>query len=95
MMYAVLAAVGVAVLGVIYFAVRFWLVSTRPADIRDVPTPALDRLNREALERMAAESPEEDAEETAALADEEAPEGLRSVVPQEADPPPQSPSPDR
>jgi hypothetical protein len=83
MMYAVVAAVACAVLGVVYFAIRFWLVSTRPADIRDIPTPTLDRLNREALERMGAETVEEDEEETEALEEEEAPEGLRTVVPQE------------
>lgn len=83
MMYAVIAAVACAVLGVVYFAVRFWLVSTRPADILDVPTPTLDRLNQRALERMGSETLEEDEQETEALEDEEAPEGLKAVVPEE------------
>jgi hypothetical protein len=83
MMLAVIAAVACAVLGVVYFGLRFWLVSTRPADIRDVPTPTLDRLNRRALEHMAAESVDEDEAETAALADEEAPAALKAVVPPE------------
>jgi len=85
MVYAVIAAVACALLGVIYFAVRFWLVSTRPADIRDIPTPTLDRLNREALEHMARESQEEDEAETEALAEEDAPEELKRVVPEDAD----------
>jgi hypothetical protein len=83
MIYAIAAAVACAVLGVVYFAIRFWLVSTRPADIRDIPTPTLDRLNQQALERMAAETVEEDEEETAALEDEDPPEGLKAVVPEE------------
>jgi hypothetical protein len=86
MMFAVIAAVACAVLGVVYFAVRFWLVSTRPADIRDIPTPALDRLNQAALERMGSETLEEDEEETEALEDEEPPEGLKAVVPEEEKP---------
>jgi hypothetical protein len=85
MVYAVIAAVACAVLGVVYFAVRFWLISTRPANIQDVPTPTLDRLNREALEHMAQESLEEEQEETEALEQEEAPEGLKMVVPEDAD----------
>ena len=86
MVYAVIAAVACAVLGVVYFAVRFWLISTRPANIQDVPTPTLDRLNREALEHMARESAEEDVEETEALEEEEAPEGLKMVVPEDVEP---------
>jgi len=85
MIYAVIAAVACAVLGVAYFAVRFWLISTRPANIRDVPTPTLDRLNREALEHMAKETAEEDEAETEALEEEEAPEGLKMVVPEDAE----------
>lgn len=80
---AVIAGVGVLVLGVAYFGVKFWLVSTRPVDLKDVPTPALDRLNRRALEHMAEETVEEDEAETAALAEEEAPAELKKVVPEE------------
>ena len=61
---AVLAAVGIAVLGFVYFGIRFWIVSTRPANIRDVPTPNLDRLNQQALERLGNVTLEEDEEET-------------------------------
>ena len=78
----VIAVVGVAVLGVIYFGIRFWLISTRPADIHEVETPTLDRLNYAALEHMADGSQEEDAlaEDSP---DDEAPEGLKSAVPEE------------
>src|ERR1700761_1530370 len=85
---AVVGAVGIAVLGIIYFGIRFWIVSTRPADIRDVPTPNLDKLNQKALERWGSVTLEEDEEETAALDDEDAPEELKSIIPQ--DPPPAS-----
>jgi hypothetical protein len=85
MMFAVIAAVACVVLGVAYFGIRFWLISTRPADIRDIPTPTLDRLNMRALEHMGSETVEEDEEETEALENEEAPEGLKSVVPEDAE----------
>ncbi len=83
---AVLAAVGIAVLGFVYFGIRFWIVSTRPANIRDVPTPNLDRLNQQALERLGNVTLEEDEEETAALQEEEAPEALKSIIPQDTPP---------
>ena len=70
-MWTVMAVVGIALLGVAWFALKFWLASTRPADIKEVQTPNLDRMNREALEALGEE--EEDA-------DEEAPEGLKDVV---------------
>jgi hypothetical protein len=66
----VVAVVGIALMGVAWFAIKFWLASTRPADIKEVQTPKLDQLNREALEAMG-----DDEEE-----DEEAPEGLKDVV---------------
>jgi hypothetical protein len=72
--WTVLVVVGIAVLGVAWFALRFWLASTRPPNIREIETPALDRLNREALEAMGKGEKEED---------EEAPEGLKKVVPEE------------
>ncbi len=61
MFWAIVAAGSVAVLGVVYFAIRFWLVSTRPVNIRDIPTPTLDRLNQQALERMGDDEWSEDA----------------------------------
>jgi hypothetical protein len=70
----VLVLVGIALLGVAWFALRFWLASTRPPNIREIQTPALDRLNREALEAMGKEEAEDD---------EEAPEGLRKLIPEE------------
>jgi hypothetical protein len=71
--WLVVMVVVVAVLGVAWFGVRFWLASTRPANIQEVPTPTLDRLNRAALEGLGGHDEEE----------EEAPEGLRNVVPGE------------
>ena len=67
----VVVVVGIAIMGVVWFGLKFWLASTRPADIKEVQTPNLDRMNREALEALGEE--EEDA-------DEEAPEGLKDVV---------------
>ena len=90
----VAAVVAVAVLGVVWFAVRFWLASTRPADIKVVDTPNLDRLNRAALEGAVVDEDEEDEEEEDETAnddddenaDEEAPKGLKDVVPEEKKP---------
>ncbi len=65
----IVAIVGVAILGAAYFAVRFWLVSTRPPNIKDVQTPNLDRINRDALAHLGDEDEEED--------DDEAPAELR------------------
>ena len=80
----VIAVVGIVVLGVAYFALRFWLISTRPADIREIETPSLDKLNHAALEHMGdASEDEEEDEEGRTLADEEAPEGLKAAVPEE------------
>jgi hypothetical protein len=50
--------------------VKFWLASTRPADIREVQTPTLDRLNQRALAALGDEEEDE----------EEAPEGLKDAV---------------
>jgi len=83
---AVIAAVGIGVLGAIYFGIRFWLVSTRPADIRDIETPNLDRLNREALEKLGAQSHDQDESRAEGIDEDEeeenddAPEGLKSLV---------------
>ncbi len=72
----VVVVVGIAVLGGAWFALRFWLASTRLPKIREIQTPALDRLNQEALEAIGKGEEEED---------EEAPEGLRKVVPRETE----------
>src|SRR5512146_1731765 len=72
----VAAIVAVAVLGVLYFLLRYWFVSTRAPKIPDVATPNIDRRNRQALERMAGLAPEADEEE-------EAPADLKAVVPEE------------
>src|SRR2546430_1515130 len=47
---AIIAGVGVGILLMVFFGLRFWLNSTRPPAIADVPTPKLDQLNRQALE---------------------------------------------
>jgi hypothetical protein len=77
----IIAGVGVATLAVAYFGIKFWLVSTRPPAIPDVHTPTVDRLNRSALEHMAEETLEQDEAETAALQEEEAPQDLKALVP--------------
>ena len=86
--YLIAAVVAVAVLGAVWFGVRFWLASTRPADIKDVQTPALDRLNRRALERAAverddAEEDEDEVEFDDEDGDDEVPKGLTDVIPEE------------
>jgi hypothetical protein len=70
----VIVIVGIAVMGVVWFALRFWLASTRSPDIKEVHTPKLDKLNCEALKAMGGEGEEDD---------EEAPEGLKDVVSEE------------
>jgi hypothetical protein len=92
----VVAAVAIAVMGAVWFGLRFWLASTRPADIEEVDTPTIDRLNREALERGSGEEegddeededngePSDDEEESEGDDDDEPPEALKDVVP--ADP---------
>jgi len=66
----VIAVVGIAIMGVVWFGLKFWLASTRPVNIKEVQTPKLDRLNREALEALGDEEDE----------DEDVPEGLKDVV---------------
>ena len=70
------AAVAIAVLGVAWFAIRFWLASTRPANIQEINTPRINRLNQQALERMSQGDDDEDDEE-------EPPEALKTAVPEE------------
>ena len=79
----VIVVVGIGLLGVIYFGVRFWLVSTRPPQIPDVPTPNIERRNRQALEHMAEETAEEDEAETRAMENEDSPADLKAVIPEE------------
>ena len=87
----VVAVVAIAVMGAVWFGIKFWLTSTRPANIRDVSTPALDRLNRAALEgtippeeqEEEEEELEEDEEEVDEAPDDDAPRGLKDVVPGE------------
>jgi hypothetical protein len=71
-----LAGGGVAALVVIWFALRYWIASTRDPNIKDIPTPTVDRLNAEALQHM-----DLDPEVQAALADSEpAPDDLLNLV---------------
>jgi hypothetical protein len=82
----IIAGVGIATLGVAYFGIKFWLVSTRPPAIPDVHTPTVDRLSRSALEHMAEETLEEDEAETEALQEEEPPQDLKALVAEDAGP---------
>lgn len=75
--WAIGAAVALAVLGVAWFALRFWLASTRPANIQEVHTPRLNRLNQNALERMARGDDDDDED------DEAPPEALKAAAPPE------------
>jgi hypothetical protein len=79
--WAGILGVALAALVMVYFGVRYWLVSTRDAAIGDVKTPNVDRLNKNALEHMAEETLEQDEAETEALEDEEPPEDLKAIVP--------------
>ena len=70
---------GVAVLVVVWFALRYWIATTHDANIKDIPTPTIDRRNEQALEHM-----DLDPEVQAALADSEpAPDDLLDFVPKE------------
>ena len=70
---------GVAVLVVVWFALRYWIAATHDANIKDIRTPTIDRLNEQALEHM-----DLDPEVQAALADSEpAPDDLLDFVPRE------------
>ena len=80
-MVAIIAGVSVAGLVIVFFAVKFWLMTTRPAAINDVATPTLDRRNLAELAHMAGESPEENEKEIEALQDEDAPADLKAVIP--------------
>ena len=79
----IVVGVSFAAVVMIYFGVRYWLVSTRPAALQDVKTPHVDRLNRSALEHMAAETQEEDEAETEALESEDSPADLKAAVVEE------------
>jgi hypothetical protein len=99
----VVAAVAIAIMGAVWFGLRFWIASTRPADIKEVDTPTIDRLNREALERgrgdeddegeeneedekdgeeLANDEGDDGEEETMEGDDDEPPEALKEVVPE-------------
>lgn len=73
---------GVAVLVVVWFALRYWIATTQDPNIKDIPTPTIDRLNEQALEHM-----DMDPEVQAALADSEpAPDDLLDFVPKDKTP---------
>ncbi len=70
---------GVAVLVVVWFALRYWIATTHKTNIKDIHTPTVDRLNAEALEHM-----DLDPEVQAALADSEpAPDDLLDIIPKD------------
>ena len=70
-----LAAGGVALLLLAWFAVRWWIAVTRQPRIKDIPTPHLDRLNEQALEMM--HDPQTTGRQTA---DEASPADLLAAV---------------
>ena len=73
----------------VWFALRYWIASTRDPYINEIPTPTIDRMNHSALEKMrvqveAAEQGGEIPEEVLAeSADEAAPADLLQVVPED------------
>ena len=70
---------GVAILVVVWFALRYWIATTHDPNIKEIPTPTIDRMNQEALEHM-----DLDPEVQAALADSEpAPDDLLELVPRD------------
>ncbi len=76
---AEIVGVGVAVLALTWFALRYWIATTQEPHIKDIPTPNVDRLNSEALEHM-----DQDPEVQAALSDNEpAPSDLLASLPTE------------
>jgi hypothetical protein len=80
----VLAALAAGLL-LVYAAVRYWLISTRPADIQDVPTPTVDRLNTEALTQLTGGSEEGLRVQEAAEHETAPPDLLSAVVPERQD----------
>ncbi len=79
--WAIVGGVGVVLLGVGWFAARYWSSLGTGADTENVPTPTLDRINRDALSKIGDETPEEEAERLAAVEEEPAPDDLAAVVP--------------
>ena len=69
-----------------WFALRYWLAITRPAAIKEVETPTVNRMNASALEHMIGKSAEEAEAEMEAKQREAAPDDLLAAVPVEEDP---------
>lgn len=65
----------VAILILTWGGVRFWLVVTRPPQIKDVHTPTLDHMNQQALAHMGADGDGDQIE------DDNPPADLLSAVP--------------
>ena len=80
------AAGAMAILIFGWFALRYWLAITRPAAIKEIETPTINRMNASALEHMIGESVEEAEVEMEAKRQEAAPADLLAAVPVEADP---------
>jgi hypothetical protein len=70
----IIVIVGIALMGVVWFALKFWLASTRPPNIQEIRTPNLDRINQQALEVMGRQEEDDD---------DDVPEGLKDVVPED------------
>ncbi len=66
-----------------YGAVRFWIMVTRPVNIKDVPTPTVDRLNTHALDHMAGKTEEEAAAALQESREEAPPQDLLDAIPPE------------
>jgi hypothetical protein len=83
MLWSVIIASAVGLLIIVWGGVRFWVGTTRPAAIKEVHTPTLDRMNESALAQFAKTEDEEGAEEAES---NDAPADLLAVVPKEEEP---------
>ena len=76
----IIIGVSVSVLIVMYFGVRFWMVSTREPAIPEVISPVMEKASQEALQHMTEVTLEEDEQETEAMKDADAPAELRQAA---------------
>jgi hypothetical protein len=66
-----------------WFGLRYWLAVTRPAAIKEIETPNINRMNAAALDHMVGESAEEAEAELEAMRHETAPDDLLAAIPPE------------
>jgi hypothetical protein len=66
-----------------WFGLRYWLAVTRPAAIKEVETPRINRMSAAALDHMVGESAEDAEAELEAMRHEAAPDDLLAVIPPE------------